>query len=138
MEFIQEIAVSKAVKAATTKKAAGELTPGRYQGSFLARISYDLKRGEDYIQVNKAKAQGLAWQLVAALLEENKTMAKAAGIAGINMSRVVEMAKAMDSELGNKVKSDVQGELDKIDDGIRESFNGKITGTVSVDVLERT
>lgn len=119
-------ALARVTKAAAAKTRP-ELVPGKYK--VAETVSLDLSAlvnvGEDYEQefVNKAKP----WNIVVALLEEANKRLAAAGFAGIDLARIVEVAELADPELAKDAKEKADEQVAKIKAPTKKMANGKVT-----------
>lgn len=89
-----------------------------------------LEDQEGVLTPQKAKP----WNLVHVLLEEVNTMRAAAGLAGIDLAKVVEMAEAVDEKIVQKAQDLADAAMAKIKEPTRSSRKGavKVKGTASL------
>lgn len=122
-----------AALAKTTADAAKETRPGLEPGEYLVDTVLTLVLGaevkvladqENVLTPQKAKP----WGLVHVLLEEVNKMREAAGLAGIDMAKVVAMAEKADKDLVKKA----QKEADKAMCALKEPTRSKRKGAVKV------
>jgi hypothetical protein len=127
------LALTKAVSAKITKTARGELTPGKHTVSGDVHIEGTLTVGEDYEQrvVNKAKP----WNLVYVLLEQYNKLAAATDQAGIDISKLVQMAEAVDPSLVKAAKQQAETEAAAIKAATLTPCKGKVTTDLTVTPL---
>lgn len=89
-----------------------------------------LEDQEGVLTPQKAKP----WNLVHVLLEEVNTMRAAAGLAGIDLAKVVEMAEAVDEKIVQKSQDLADAAMAKLKEPTRSSRKGavKVKGTASL------
>jgi len=122
-----------AALAKTTTEAAKETRPALEPGEYLVDTILTLVLGaevkvladqEDVLTPQKAKP----WGLVYVLLQEVNQMREAAGLAGIDLTKVVAMAEKADKDLVKKAKK----EADEAMAAMKEPTRSKRKGAVKV------
>lgn len=74
------------------------------------------------------------WNLVHVLLEEVNKLREAAGLAGINLAKVVEMAESVDKDLVKKAEEEADAAMAALKEPTRSSRKGavKVTGEAKI------
>jgi hypothetical protein len=94
---------------------------------------------EGTVKVSKSQSDAICaqkaepWKLLTMALNEGNKQLKAAGLAGIDLKRIVELAENADPELVKKAKADTKVALKEIKDEVRGFRWGqvRVAGTVT-------
>jgi hypothetical protein len=123
---LQTVALSKVVKDAEYKKASAGLAAGEKKGEFVARVKYDLTKGEDFQQriANKIDWTGLT---AFALTKLNGVTIDALLTEFLQNNQTVDM---------EAIKAKAQETIDVIKGTTWGTSNGKITGDVEVEIID--
>jgi Na+/phosphate symporter len=128
MDAIETVAISKAVSKEAYQEASKKLTPGKYQKTFMARVSVDLKKGTDYVQNIAAKAD--SWLLLAVMMSKQNAE---------TLEKLVREAEDMTEEAKEALKEQVKASAEKAMAEIKAktatTCAGKITGSVEVEIV---
>lgn len=120
-----------AALAKTTAEAAKETRPALEPGEYLVDTILTLVLGaevkvladqEGVLTPQKAKP----WGLVHVLLEEVNKMREAAGLAGIDMAKVVAMAEKADKDLVKKAKEEADSAMAELKEPTRSKRKGAV------------
>lgn len=123
MNAIETLAIGKAVKDEAQTVASKEVAAGKYEGAFLARISYALKKGEDYEQRITAKAK--PWQLLAVALSK---------LNGVTVDMLVREAASGEIET-EEIENRAAEAMEAVKGATITKCGGKITGSVEVEIV---
>jgi Glu-tRNA(Gln) amidotransferase subunit E-like FAD-binding protein len=123
LKSIQAVALAKAVKDEDKKAASGELGAGKYEGEFLAKVSYKLNKGEDYDQRITAKAD--PWTLLAVALSK---------LNGVTVDALVKEAVNGDIDL-TEIKARADAAMAEVKGPTMTRCNGKVSGKVEVEII---
>jgi len=131
---IELLAITKAVAAKTLKTARDGIEPGEYNLSFDAHFDGTVTVGADYEQkiVNKAKP----WAIIAVLLEEANKARSAAGQTGLDLSKLIAMADALDPSLEKAAKEEAETQAAGLKAATLTPCKGKVTAKVTASPLE--
>lgn len=129
------LALGKAIKDAALKTAAADMEAGVYAVDVNVRILGNLTVGESYEQkmVQKAKP----WQLLTVALNEMNKQREAAGMTGLDMTKLIEMAETVDPKLVDKAEADAAEAIEKVKGSTTSKCNGKITTKLEVEVIDQ-
>lgn len=91
------------------------------------------------VKVSKSQSDAICaqkaepWKLLTMALNEGNKQLKAAGVAGIDLKRIVELAEGADPELVKKAKDETKAALKEIKDEVRGFRWGqvRVSGTVT-------
>ena len=125
--------------ASQAKKLGESSRPDAPVGKFelntevTVRLRGTVNVGEDYVQQIVGKARPYA--MLAACLEENRRLALAAGEAGIDMARIVELAEAVDEALEERVEADAKEIVRLLKSGTETRCKGKVNVKGSLEVV---
>lgn len=130
---INTLAASKAVAAKIAKAAREGVEPGKYEVSFDVHVEGSVTVGEDYETrlVNKAKP----WNLVLVALTEMNKAREAAGMTGMDIGKLVEMAENMDPKMVKEAQNKAEAEAAAIKAETLSTAKGKVTTKLAVTPL---
>ena len=102
------------------KASRSELSPGKYSVEKIVTLMVDgtVTVSEDETGVvtpQKAKP----WSLITVLMQEINTMREAAGMTGMDLAKVVEMAEKVDPKIAQKAEKEANAEIAKIKAGTK-------------------
>ena len=128
------LSVAKVIKEASMKAAAADMAVGSYDVDVTVNIKGEITVGAPYKSqiVQKAKP----WNLVAVALSELNKNLEAAGLAGINMEKLVDMAEKVDPAIVDKAEEEAAAAIAKTKAKTETTCNGKVTTKLEVDVIE--
>lgn len=135
MNDVEILAITKAIETRLAKTAREAVEPGEYHLSFDAHIEGVLRVGADYEQriPNKAKP----WHLVSVLLLEMAVLRAAAGVAGIDLARLIDLAEKIDDNLAEDTRRKAEAEAAKIKSETVTPCKGKVTADLKVVEVRR-
>lgn len=131
-----EAAITTALSKGLADKAKAlraDLPAGTYEvdETVTLRVKGTVKVGEDYESIVAQKAK--PWNLFAVLLEETNKQRAAAGMAGVDLARLVEMAEALDKDAAKDAEKAAHAEVAKIKAETRKTCKGRVTTKVVVE-----
>jgi len=131
---IEALAITKALPTKIAKIAREGVTPGTYAVDFECRVQGQVTVGEDYEQrmVNKAKP----WNLVYALLTELNKTREAAGEAGIDIAKLIQMAETVDPALVKEAQTAAEKEAAALKAETLSPAKGKVTSKLEIMPIE--
>lgn len=114
-----------AEKAADTNRP--NLLPGKYPVQSVIELQLDcvVSVSEDQTGVSTPQ-KARPWNLVHALIEEANRIATAAGLAGIDLAKVVKMADAVDKALADEAKKAADAEMAALKEPTRQDRKGQV------------
>jgi len=120
-----------AALAKLTEKAAeanrSNLLPGVYGMRTVVEIELDCMVTVRENQTNVSTPQkARPWNLVHALIEEANRIATAAGMAGIDLAKVVKMADAVDEDLATAARKAADAEMAALKEPTRQDRLGRV------------
>jgi hypothetical protein len=121
---VQTLALHKAVSAAKYSEINAAFPAGEYAGSFLARVSYKLKKGEAYEQAVPAKAK--PWALLAVALSK---------LNGVTVESIVEAALSGEVDTA-EIEERASVAMEKLKGTTVTPCAGKLTGKVEAVEVE--
>ena len=127
---LEMLAVTKAVSAKLAKEARADVAPGEYTLSFDCHVEGTVRVGEDYPQKIVAKAK--PWDLLTAALELANEQLIAAGLAGIDMAKVVDAAQSIDAKAVKAAKTKADAEVAGRKAPTLTDCKGKVTTSLEV------
>jgi hypothetical protein len=116
-----------------SKALRSDLPAGTYEvdETVTLRVKGTVKVGEDYDSILAQKAK--PWNLFATLLGEVNKERAAAGMAGVDLKRLVEMAEALDKDAAKDAEKAANAEIAKIKAPTRRTCKGRVTTKVVVE-----
>jgi hypothetical protein len=129
----ETVALSKAVENGILKTARESLEPGTHKVSMNVRVEGTITVGQDYDTTlpNKAKP----WNLVTVLLTEVNKLRTAAGMTGIDVNQLVQMAETVDPNMVTEAKEKAAKESAAIKAATISTVKGKVTTDLTVTPL---
>lgn len=123
--------------AEAAKAVRPNLEPGEYrvQGTLKVTLGATVKVFEDQEGVlTPQKAR--PWALVQALLEEVNTLREAAGMAGLDLQKVVALAEAVDADLEKKAQKEANKAMAALKEPTRSTRKGQVRVKGDFEVAE--
>ena len=106
-----------------------ELDAGEYEVDFIVHLTGNLRKGKDYEQ---SVQQSIGWQAVALL-----ALDKLAGhVSKSIVKKVLKESMRVDSKALEDLKARTEAAWGKIAEKAKQKVSGKLTGSVSAEIVE--
>lgn len=109
------------------EKTRPDLLPGKYPVQSVIELQLDCVVSVAEGQVGVSTPQkARPWKLVHALIEEANRIATAAGVAGIDLAKIVKMADVVDKGLADKAQKAADAEMAALKEPTRQDRKGQV------------
>lgn len=131
---IETLAVQKAIATKIAKVARENVEPGEYDVSFACQIDGTVRVGQDYQTTSPNKAK--PWNIIVALMTELEKTRQAAGMTGMDLDKLVQMAESVDPAMAKDAENKAKEAAAAIKDATVTVAKGKVTSNLTITAID--